>query len=65
MIIEIYKPLLKKCGSVKEAMLQGYYIEWTPERIKGAFNFGNGTKKDLKNYMDNNKELCYFMEVKK
>ena len=65
MIIEFYKPWLKECGSVKEAMRRGWFITWTPERIKGAFNNGNGTKKDLKKYMDNNKALCYFMEVKK
>lgn len=31
---------------------------WTEERIKGAFNFGNGTIKDLKRYAKNNKQFC-------
>lgn len=63
MIIELYKPWVKKCGSIKEAMHRGWYITWTPEKIKAAFNNGAGSKKDLKNYMKNNKKLCYFLEV--
>lgn len=36
---------------------------WTEEQIKGAFNFGNGTIKDFKNYMDNNKQFCIFEKI--
>ena len=63
MIIEIYRPVLEKCGSVKEAMRRGLYTAWTPDKIKGSFNYGKGTVKDLKKYMDNNKTLLCFVEV--
>lgn len=63
MFIEIYKPWIKKHGTVEETIRKGWYIEWTPERIKGAFNFGNGTKKDFKRYRTENKKLCLFLEV--
>ena len=35
----------------------GCFNYWTPERIKGAFNFHNGTITDLKKYAENNKKL--------
>ena len=41
---------------------EGMFLEWTPERIEGAFNFGNGTEKHLKEYMNNNKQYCIFVE---
>jgi hypothetical protein len=43
-----------------EAIKNGNFNEWTIERIKACFNFGNGTIKDFKNYMENNKQYCYF-----
>ena len=54
MIREISKSLLNgKCnGDIKKAV-----------RIKGAFNFGNGTEKDLKRYMHDNSKYCVFLEV--
>lgn len=36
------------------------YNYWDDDRIKGAFNFGNGTWKDMKRYMDDNKDLAKF-----
>lgn len=65
MIIEISRNLLnRKCnGDIKKAVAAGYYTTWTTERIKGAFNNGNGTEKDLKRYMHDNKKYCVFMEV--
>ena len=33
---------------------------WTAEDIKKAFNLGNGTIKDFKKYMENNKQFCIF-----
>ena len=63
MFIELYKPWVKKCGSIKEAIRRGWYIEWTPEKIEAAFNNGNGTKKHFKEYQENNKKLCLFIEV--
>ena len=62
MIIELYKPWVKKCGSLKEAIRRGWYIEWTPEKIKAAFNFGNGTKKDFERYKKENIKYCLFLE---
>lgn len=63
MIIEIYKPYIKLDGSIEKVIENGFFIEWTPERIKNAFNFGNGTEKDLKKHIQNNKNLCLFLEV--
>ena len=63
MIIEIYKPYIKLDGSIEKVIENGFFIEWTPERIKNAFNFGNGTEKDFKKYIQNNKNLCLFLEV--
>lgn len=34
-------------GGILQAIKDGYFTEWTPERIKKAFNFGNGTQKDF------------------
>ena len=36
---------------------------WTAEAIKKAFNFGNGTIKHFKNYIDNNKQFCTFEKI--
>lgn len=63
MIREIYKPYIKQDGSVEKVIENGFYIDWTPERIKNAFNFGNGTEKDLKKHIENNKCFCLFLEV--
>ena len=63
MIVEIYKQWARECGSIENAIKEGYGLEWTPERIKGAFNFGRGTEKDLKEWMERNKTLCYFIEI--
>lgn len=56
---------ISKQGSknINEALKKGYYNEWNIERIKGAFNYGNGTIKDFKNYMNNNKCYCWFKEL--
>lgn len=34
------------------------YNIWDSERVKNAFNFGNGTIEDLKRYANNNKKYC-------
>lgn len=36
------------------------YTIWNDDRIKEAFNFGKGTKKDMIKYMRNNKKLAKF-----
>ena len=42
----------------------GWFLCWTPERIKSAFNSGNGTIKDLKRYQKNNTQYCTFIFLK-
>jgi len=50
----------KSIGKTKqEAIKAGDFNEWTKERIKSAFNFGNGTMKDFSEYADNNKKYCW------
>ena len=44
-------------------MKDGYFMEWTKERMKNAFKAGNGTEKDLKRYMNDNKQYCVFVEI--
>ena len=39
-----------------------HFTIWTLPRIRGAFNFGNGTLKDFQRYMNDNKHL-YFEAV--
>lgn len=65
MILEIGKSYINKFynGKLEEAVKNKDGILWTNERIKKAFNNGNGTKKFLKNYIENNKKYCYFVEV--
>lgn len=65
MFLELGKSYINKFynGNLNEAVKNKDGILWTDERIKKAFNYGNGTKKHLKDHMDNNKEYCYFVEV--
>ncbi|WP_024854745.1 hypothetical protein [Mediterraneibacter gnavus] len=65
MILEIGKSYLKKIydGDLKECVKKKDGILWTPERIKNAFAFGNGTEKELKKYMENNRSYCYFVNI--
>lgn len=65
MIIEIGKDYLKKFynNDIIKAYQEGDCIEWAPERIKAAFNLGNGTEKDLKRYIHYNKQFCIFKEI--
>lgn len=52
--------IFKGEGKTKqEAIKAGYFNIWTEKRIKGAFNSGNGTMKDFKEYMNNNKQYCW------
>ena len=37
-----------------------FWNEWTLERIKNAFNYGHGSIKDFKRYMNDNKKYCNF-----
>lgn len=49
------------CGNARTAQKnfnEGLFNCWTPERIKSAFNFNNGTIADLKKYAKRNKQFC-------
>lgn len=65
MIIEIGKKYLKEeyNNNTKAAIKARDFLEWNAEKIKHAFNFGNGTEKDLQEYMNNNKKSSIFLEV--
>lgn len=65
MILEIGKSYINKFygGNLKAAILKKDGILWTNEKIKAAFNNSNGTIKDLKNHISNNKKYAYFVEV--
>ena len=62
MTIEIYRENIVKYGSIENAIKEGFYTVWTQDKIRKAFNFGNGTQKDFERHKDNNKTLCVFME---
>lgn len=61
-MIEVPKIYVKKYGSIEKAINEGYYINWDEEDIKEGFKNGNGTMKDFKSYMENNKRYCYYVE---
>lgn len=63
MIIEISRKQAEKLGSVEKAIKNGWFIIWNNERIKKAFNFGNGSKKDFSEYQRNNKAYCIFKDL--
>lgn len=65
MILEIGKGYVNNFynGKITDAVKEKDGILWTDERIKNAFNSGNGTIKDLKNYINNNKQFAFFVEV--
>ena len=65
MVLEIGKSYVKKFynSNLDEAIKNKDGILWTDEKIKSAFQNGDGTIKDLKNHISNNKKYAYFMEV--
>ena len=65
MIREVYKKWVHQDynGDINACIKDGFYTDWTDERIKNTFSSGNGTIKDLKRYIDDNKCYCYFLEV--
>lgn len=65
MILELGKVFINNVysGNIKAAINDKAGILWTDEKIKAAFNFGNGSEKDFKRYMNNNKKYAYFVEV--
>ena len=63
MVIEVYRKNINQFGTVEKAIAEGYFTEWTENRIREAFNNGKGTERDLKRYMDNNSHLCRFITI--
>lgn len=51
--------------AIRKANEDGFYSEWNEDRIRAAFNFGNGTMTDFRNYMDANIFFCIYREVRK
>ena len=63
MIIEICNDEIRKQG-LRGAIADGWFNIWTPERIKGAFNYGKGTMKDFERYKkDNCPRFCRIIEI--
>lgn len=65
MIIEIDRQHLREHYKGNTACLKAAqdYFEWTSDRVKKCFAFGNGTEKDLREYMRNNTKYCIFEEI--
>ena len=62
-IIEICITEARKTG-INQAIKNGWFTVWTPERIKNAFNFGHGTIADFERYKkDNNNRYCIIKEM--
>ena len=56
----------KEAKTKDNAIKTGLYNIWTPERIKRAFSFNNGTLKDFNRYRkDNAPRFCYIEEISK
>lgn len=65
MILEIGKSYVKKYynNDLTATVKEKDGILWTDEKIKNTFNNGNGTIKDLKNHINNNKKYAFFVNV--
>lgn len=58
------KDLREEFKNDAKKMIRGkMYILWDEERVKHAFNFGNGTMKDFKRYMKDNKIYCRYYDA--
>ena len=65
MIYEYDKKHLRECyHGNKDAMRKvGDCVIWTQEHIQKCFAFGEGTEKDLREYMRNNTRYCIFEDI--
>lgn len=65
MIFEVGKSYINKFygGDLNAAVKEKDGILWTTKKIKAAFNYGNGTIKDLNNHIKNNRKFAFFVEV--
>ena len=67
---EYSRKILKRYGgsqqtAIMKAKSDGFYTEWDEERIKVAFNNGNGTMSDFRNYMEANSLFCVYRKERK
>ena len=62
-LYEIDKNDLRKHKSITEAIAAGDYIIRDDQFIVSAFNFGNGTKKDMNRYMKDNSVFCIWIDA--
>lgn len=61
--MKYYEISRKNVKNVTEGIKKGLYNVWDDDRIKKAFNCGNGSIKDFENYMKDNKNNCYFKKI--
>jgi hypothetical protein len=63
--LEIGKNYINKFygGDLAAAVKEKDGILWTGEKARAAFQNGNGTLKDLKKHIKNNKKYAFFVEV--
>ena len=63
MIIEICNDEIGKQG-LRNAIADGWFMIWTPEKIKSAFAAGHGTMKDFERYKkDNSPKYCRIIDI--
>lgn len=62
-LYEIDKSDVRNFG-IKKSIEYGLYILRDDEFIKRAFNFGNGTKKHMNEYMKNNSCFCVWIDAR-
>lgn len=67
LVLEISKKYCKTFynNSVKEVIKQKDGVIFDDYTIKKGFNNGNGTVKDLKRYIKDNKQYCYYFDLEK
>lgn len=62
-LYEIDRSDIRKRGNYKAAISAGDYILRDDDFIRNAFNFGNGTKKDMNRYMRDNSVFCVWIDA--
>ena len=50
-------------GDAKRMIAAGDALIFDEDRVKSAFNFGNGTEKDLRRYIANNRKYMRFYDL--
>lgn len=55
--------ILTTTGKVRDAVRAGDFLEWYPDRVKQAFEFGRGTMTDLRRHIKLNRAHCRFVQL--